>query len=175
MSDIYDKIQSDRDPIQTILSYVPGFTGYFDRENRRAADKLLRETLARRFDELYQRLSAIQRELVTAGGLKYVDDLEAAAIKIRTFADRIRNATYGYAGLFDKVNVNSEELAQIYNFDIALLEYVDRIQAAIDNVERSIGTEGLPAAIRNLVTLSREAVETYDRRQEVILGEAPTA
>lgn len=174
MSDIFDKVLSDRDPIEKILSYVPGFKGYFDRDNRRNADKLLRESVANRFEELYQRLSALQRDLVSQSELKLVGELEAATIKIRTFTDRIRNATYGYSGLFDAVNVNSEELQQIYNFDLALLQYTETINDAIDNVERSIGSEGLPAAVRHLVTLSREAVETYDRRREVILGSNPT-
>lgn len=173
MSDIFDKVLQDRDPIQKILSYIPGFKGYFDRQNRRDADKLLRETLADRFEGLYQRISALQRDMVNQNELKYVDDMEAAAIKIRTFADRIRHATYGYAGLFDAVNVNSEELQQLYHYDLAMLTYTDSIGDAIDNVERSLGTEGLPAAIRHLVTLSREAVETYDRRKDVILGQSP--
>lgn len=174
MSDIFDKVLSDLDPIEKILSYVPGFKGYFDRDNRRSADKLLRETVANRFEELYQRLSALQRDLVSQGELKLVGELEAATIKIRTFTDRIRSATYGYSGLFDAVNVNSEELQQIYNFDLALLQYTDSINDAIDNVERSIGSDGLPAAVRHLVSLTREAIETYDRRKEVILGSNPT-
>lgn len=173
MSDILDKVLQDRDPIQKILSYIPGFKGYFDRQNRRDADKLLRESVANRFDELYQRVSALQRDMVNQNDLKYIDDLEAAAIKIRTFSDRIRNATYGYAGLFDAVNVNSEELQQLHQYDLALLQYSDSIGSAIDNVERSLGSDGLEAAIRHLVALTREAVVAYDRRKELITGPAP--
>lgn len=174
MSDIHDKVLSDRDPIEKILSYVPGFQGYFDRQNRRDADKLLREVIANRFEELYQHVSAVQRDFVSQGELKYVDDLEASAIKIRTFADRVRNATYGYAGLFDAVHVNSEELEQMYNYDIALLQYSESIENAITNVERSVGSDGLPAALRNLESLTREAIVTYDRRKELILGTTST-
>jgi hypothetical protein len=39
-----------------------------------------------------------------------VDDLEGAAIKLRQFIDRVRTASYGYAGFFDAVKVRSEEL-----------------------------------------------------------------
>ncbi len=173
MSDILDKVLSDRDPIQKILSYIPGFKGYFERQNRRDADKLLRENVAQRFEEIYQRLSSTQRDLVAQGDLKNVGALEEAAIKTRTFADRIRHATYGYAGLFDAVDVNTEELQRLYQFDLALLQYSDSLNTALDNVNASIGSDGLPAAIRNLVSLTREAIEVYDRRKEVILGETP--
>jgi len=31
-----------------------------------------------------------------------------------------------------------------------------------------VGTDGLPAALRNLEGVSRQCVEAYDRRQEVV-------
>jgi len=46
---------------------------------------------------------------------------------------------------------------------------VDKLASAVDNVEASLGTDGLPAAIRNLVALSQGAIDTYNRRDEVIL------
>ncbi len=33
-----------------------------------------------------------------------------------------------------------------------------------------MGTDGLPAAIRNLVSLSQDVVDAYNRREEVILA-----
>ncbi|HEX9029823.1 MAG TPA: hypothetical protein VF823_11665, partial [Anaerolineales bacterium] len=105
----------------------------------------------------------------------YVNDLEGAAIKLRQFIDRVRNASYGYAGFFDAVKVNQQELAQVYQYDNAMLELVDTVGHAIDNVEASIGTDGLPAAIRNLTAAARQCVETYQRRVEVMQGgPAPT-
>ena len=101
----------------------------------------------------------------------YVDDLEAGAIKIRTFADRIRRASRGYAGIFDAVIINQEELDRLYEYDLALLESVDEISRAIDNIELSMGMEGLPASIRNLTTTTQEAINAYNKREEVFLGE----
>ena len=85
-----------------------------------------------------------------------IDDLEAAAIKLRTFSDRIRRATRGYSGLFDAVKVNEKELASIYQYDAAMLDLVDEVGRAIDNVEASLGSEGLPASIRHLKTVSQQ-------------------
>lgn len=172
MSDILDKVLQDRDPLQKLLGYIPGFKGYFERQNRRDADKLMRETLATRVRQVYQRVSALQRELITQSGLQYVDDMEAAAIKMQTFADRIRNATYGYAGIFDAVNVNTAELDRLHAYDLALFEYVDRLNAAVDHIQQSMGTDGLPAAIRNLTTIAQETIDTYNLREEVILGQS---
>jgi hypothetical protein len=142
-----------------------------ERTNRRSADKLVRETVANRFEEQWQRISAVQRSMISQGALESITPLEGSSLKLRQFIDRIRHATYGYAGFFDAVKINEDELARVYQFDLALLTLVDEIGRAIDNVEASIGTDGLPAALRNLTGLSQKCVDTYNRRQEVMVGD----
>ncbi|HSQ27396.1 MAG TPA: hypothetical protein VLM80_09755 [Anaerolineales bacterium] len=171
MSDqIYDEVNSDLDPFKKILGKIPGFKGYVERQKRRDADKLLRETVAARFEEQWQRLSSIQRDFISSGDISWIDDLESSAIKLRTFADRVRRATRGYSGLFDAVMINEEELAQLYAFDAQLLDLSDDVGRAIDNIQASVGTDGLPAAIRNLNTVAQQCIETFNRREEVFLG-----
>jgi len=171
MSDqIYDKVDSDLDPFKKIASKIPGFGGYIERQKRRDSDKLLRETIADRFDQQYQRISSLQRDLISEGEIGYVDDLEASAIKLRTFSDRVRRATRGYSGLFDAVKINEEELALLYQYDAQMLDLVDEVSRAIDNVEASIGSDGLPASIRHLKSVSQQSIDVYDRREEVIFG-----
>jgi hypothetical protein len=167
---IFGKVSSDLDPFKTIISKVPGFGGYIERQSRRDADKLLRETIASRIEEQYQRVSALQRDFISNGEIAMVDDLEAAALKLRTFADRIKRATRGYSGLFDAVKINETELNQLYQYDASMLELVDEIVRAIDNVDASVGSDGLPASIRHLTTTAQNCIDMYNRREEVFLG-----
>ncbi len=169
MSDILGRVMDEQDIFKKLLGKIPGFKGYIDRTNRRSADKLLRETIAGRFDAFGQRISALQRDLISQGGLAWVDDLEASALKLRTFTDRVRTASYGYAGFFDAVKINSEELGQIYQYDLALMESGDEVERSIDNVEASIGTDGLGAAIRSLTQQAQQCMTAFDKRAEVIL------
>lgn len=170
MSDILNRIREEQDVFSKLLSKVPGFSGYIDRENRRAADKMLRENIASRYEAQYRRISGLQRELISQGGIAFIDDLEGAAIKLRQFIDRVKTAAYGYAGFFDAVKIQSEELEQLYQYDLWLLSLVDEIARAVDNVEASMGTDGLSAAIRSLTRLAQEAVEAFERRSESIMG-----
>lgn len=173
MSEFFERVTGDQDPLRKLASHIPGFSGYLERENRRAADKLMRDTIARRFEELYKRLSALQADIISQGGIEFIDDLEKAALQLRTFTDKVRNATYGYAGLFDAVKINEDELSRIYDYDSAFFDTADAIKNALDTLESNIGNnEALPALIRNLVTLSRQAVDTFDRRYEVFNGTA---
>jgi hypothetical protein len=156
------------DIFKKIASKIPGFKGYVEQQNRRDSDKLIRDTIYRRFRELEGRITELQVEFVNQGEIKYTDDLEKAALRLRTFADRVRTAPRGYSSLFEAVKIKEEELAKLYEFDATLLDKSEEIGLAIDNVQASVGTDGLPAAIRNLQSLSKECVKAYDRRQEVV-------
>ncbi len=170
MSDLYDRVTGEQDIFTKLLSKISGFKGYIDRQDRRLSDKILRDTVAARYEELWGRISGLQRELISQGQLQYVDDLEAAALKLRQFIDRIRTASYGYAGFFDAIKINQEELARVYEYDLTLLNMRDEVEQAVDNVETSIGTDGLPAAIRHLTSLAQQAIEAFNRRAEAMIG-----
>jgi hypothetical protein len=172
MSDLFDRVTDNQNFFQKLLAKIPGFKGYFEKSNRRAADKLLRTTVANRFEEQWQRISSVQRDLISQGGIAYISSLESAAIKLRQFIDRVRTASYGYAGFFSAVKVNEDELAAVYQYDLALLESADEVSRAIDNVEASIGTDGLKAAIRHLTTIAQQCVEAFNKRSEVMIGGA---
>jgi len=170
MDDILQRVTGEHDFFKNILEKIPGFKGYVEREDRRAADKLLRENVADEFERLWGRISALQREVISNGQLDMIDDLEAASLKLRQFIDRVRTASYGYAGFFDTIKVNTEELDQVYQYDAQMLDLAAQVSSAIDNVEASFGTDGLPAAIRHLVTLSQDSVDAFDSRAQVIVN-----
>ncbi len=171
MTDMYQNVAGQMDPFKRLASYIPGFGGYVERQNRRDADKLVRDTVARRFTELLTRTSNLQKDLISAGKIQFVDDMEQAALQLRTFIDKISLAPRGYSGLFDAVKINQKELEELYNFDLAFFDTAEQIGHALDNVEASMGDDAaLPAAIRNITTLARQAVETYNRRTEAFTG-----
>ena len=168
MGDLYEHIVSQQDVLKKLLSRMPGFKGYFESSDRRAADKLLRETIADHFQAQWSRLSGIQRDLVKAGDIDVMDDIEEASIKLRTFVDRVRTAAYGYTGFFDAVKINENELTQLYQYDLTLLNLADTISAAIDNLEASIGSDGFPAAIRNTAQKAQESIDAFNKRTELM-------
>ena len=171
MDQFFEKVSSQQDPFSKLAAKIPGFGGYIDRRTRRDADKLLRDTVARRFEEHWKRASQLQSDMDSSGMLAFVDDMEKAAIQLRTFIDKISTAPRGYAGLFDAVKINEPELQALYQFDYAFFDLSDQIGRALDNVEASLGDQaGLPAAIRNVISLARLAVETYNRRTEAFTG-----
>ena len=170
MSDLFETVRNAQDGLTKLIAKLPGFKGYMERSSRRAADKLLRDQVALKFSELVARSSRLQVDIAEAGQLDFLDDMEKVGRKLRTFTDRIKNASYGYSGFFDAVKINENELAQLYTFDAAFFDLADQISNGLDNVEAGIEGEGLKAAIRAVNTLARQVTETYDRRYQVISG-----
>lgn len=168
MSDLYDRVVSQQDALKKLIAKIPGFKGYFEMVDRRQADKVLREVIADRFQVQWTRLSAIQRDMVKAGKIDLIDDLEEASIKLRTFVDRVKTASYGYTGFFDAIKINEAELTQLYQYDLTMVQLGDDVAAAIDNLEASIDTDGFPAALRNTVQKAQDSIDAFNKRSELM-------
>jgi hypothetical protein len=169
--DFQHTVEDSKGGLERLLSKIPGYHGYKEKEDRRAADKLLRDHLVGELGEQQRRLADLQRDLLEGGGLLLVDDLERAVTKAQKLADKIRTASYGYAGIFDAVKVKEEELDALYDFDESMLGHVSAIQTAIDALATAINASGdVKAAIRDVVSAAEEANETWRERESAITG-----
>ena len=167
------RIEDSRGGLEALISKIPGYHGYKEKENRRAADKLLRDQLTKQLDEQRRRLADLQRNLVDSGGLLMVDDLDRAVTKVQKLADKIRTATYGYAGIFDAVKVKEEQLDALYTFDEGMLQQVASVQTAIDALATAIDASGdVKAAIKAVVSAADQAETTWRQRESAITGAA---
>lgn len=170
MDDLLSRLRAEQDVFKQLAAYVPGFSGYVDRQNRRAADKLLRETVARQFEDLWKRLSSLQVDLVQRGQIELMDEIERAALQLRTFTDRIKTASYGYSGFFDAIKIDSAELERLYQYDLAFFELTKEIQQALDALGNALDDPAaLSQSIRQLVALATQANQVFDHRQEVVM------
>jgi hypothetical protein len=168
--DLRDTVEAAMGGLEKLAKKIPGYKGYKDKEQRREADKLLREQLARELGDQRKRLSELQVQLVSSGQIEYVDDLDRAVMKIQLLTDRVKTASYGYAGLFDAVKVKEEQLDALYEFDNRMLDYADDISMSVDTLTSAISAkEGVGEAIADLVALSEEANQTFGHRGEAVL------
>lgn len=171
LDDLTEKIQASQSQFEELVGKIPGYAGYKQKERRREADKLLRLYIARQYEEQLRRLSEAQYALTTRGRLASIVTLERAAMKLQLLIDRIKTASYGYAGLFDAIKVDEAALDRLYSFDLAMLEGVKELSAVLDKISEAADAEATTAAEANdLVAVLERLNTTFSQRRDVILS-----
>ncbi|MGQ9585365.1 MAG: hypothetical protein ACUVXG_08190 [Anaerolineae bacterium] len=173
--DLKDKLKADRNALDELVAKIPGFRGYKEREIRRDADRLIRQHVSRLLEEQRKRLSEIQAQLVEAGRIDLLDDLERLGTRVQGVINKLKTAAYGYAGLFDAVKVNEEQLDALYRFDQGLLDLVAEIRDALDSLAEAVESEaGLAAPLKVLRSAVGRLSSTVRKREAAILeGQLP--
>jgi hypothetical protein len=172
MSDQYvDRAKERMGAIERLLKGLPGIRGYVDKELRRDADKRLRELIAQQLEEQKQALFSVQRQLMEGKGLMWLDNIDSAVQKLQILIDRIKTASYGYAGLFDPVRIGEEELNALHRFDVALAERVVDVQLAVSELRTAVESSGdVGAAVRKVADLVAELNTLYNKRHEAVVS-----
>jgi hypothetical protein len=169
VGDLRKRIEGAYNKLEEMAKGIPGYKGYKEKEVRREADKLIRLKAARGFEEQRRRLNSIIVQLANAGRLRLLMTLDRAVMRLQLLIDRLKSASYGYAGLFDAIKVKEAELDALYDYDAALLDSVDRVKALIDAVAAAEEDEEVTEAGNALLEALDEINETFSKRQDVIL------
>ena len=166
----FTRIAEGQGTIEDVARKLPGFKGYLAKQDRRAADRLLREHVVLVFEELLREFTRLQNQMVDSGGLKYMEKARRIDTVLQTFIDRVRTAPEGYAGLFDAVKIREKELDRVYAFDNGLLEYSAQIKNGLNKLEEAVGSEGIGEVLDQLDEAVREVADLFRRRTEAMKG-----
>jgi len=169
VGDLKKRIEGAYNKVEELVKDVPGYKGYKDKEVRREADKLIRLKVARGLQEQRRRLNSIEVRLVNAGRLGVLLILDRSLMRLQLLIDRLKTASYGYAGLFDAIKVREEELDALFDHDVALLDNVGQVKTLIDAVAAAEEDAELTEAGSTLLEALEEMNETFSKRQDVIL------
>ena len=170
LDDLTEKIRASQGKLEDLASIIPGYKGYKQKEQRREADKLLREHVARKYGEQLERLNRLQYDLTAHGRLASILTLERAVMKLQLLIDRLKTASYGYAGLFDAIKVDEAALDKLYEFDQSVLEGVGQVAALLEKLAEAAKAEASTSAEANdLVTTLERLNSTFGQRQNVLV------
>ena len=154
-----NRAAEQRNALENLIRQIPGFRGYYEREDRRDNDALLRQHLASNLQAAKPKIDDAQRKLLETGKIDALPVLDRVRQRVDGLIGRIRSADRGYSGLFDLVKIHEEELDRIYQADLlisgqvgALVEQLnqapasslappalaDELIARIDDIERAL-------------------------------------
>lgn len=156
--------------VESILQYIPGFSGYLSREYRRESDRLTRDFLADQLQKSKKGLDEYGHTLVGLGALDQLPMLERMRSRLDLAINRLKSQMPGYSGFFDFVQVDEGVLTDIYEHDLALVQQVDALAKEIQN----LGTSSLtPAQVVPELTAKLDGLlGKIDHRENMLKGVA---
>lgn len=160
----------NRGMIESILRHIPGFSGYLEKEYRRESDRLQREFLAEQLQRSRAGLDEYASALANSALLDELPTVERLRVRLDTVITRLRGGVAGYSGFFDFVQVDEQDLDEVYDHDHALNS---RVKALADKITGLAGNSEPPSLVVPQLKQEVEAINAaVDRRVDLLNGVA---
>ena len=167
------RVQESDKLLEKIMLVVPGFSGYKKREQRRDADKIIRDFLHSKLQEARNDLQDVYR---AASEGEHSDDLKRIDHLMATFdrvSEKVNHASYGYHGFFDAIKIEEADLDRMITFDTQLVDGAKGVAERVKGVKGQVEAEvfdALGADVRELRKTIEEFERAFDQRKDVIDG-----
>jgi hypothetical protein len=158
----------NRNFIESILRYIPGFRGYLEKEYRRESDELQRRWLADRLQRSKKALDELGRRLADAAQLDLLPQLDRVRARLDKLIGRIRGAMQGYSGWFDLVRIDQHVLDRVYEHDAHLVEAVDALAKAVEQLAGK--QDQVAAALPGVLQQIDDVGGQWDQREDILKG-----
>jgi hypothetical protein len=171
--DVYAQSKSQMRLSEKIAAALPGFRGYKEKELRRESDKLIRNHLYALLSRDKDNLRGISQKIADKRYFDVLTDVDRLNAKVDAIVGKVNHASYGYSGFFDIVKVKEENLDRMIAFDNQLLDGVNAFTAEVDALKAQLLSgdyTNLKDKIQAVAGKLELLEDTFDKRQEVILG-----
>lgn len=129
----FSRVAEEKAVVEKIEGLIPGYHGYQDREKIRETDRLVRDELTRILKMGVGNLNSCYSVLVTNSN-PLSTDVDRVKLKADRISEAVRHAEYGYAGFYDPVKIQADELHALLTFDGGLVNTVQEITTSSENL-----------------------------------------
>jgi len=131
---------------------IPGFRGYKQKELMREDDRLVRNKASGMLDDARQEIERILPMIFEkhVGLVERVDDLRRDLMAV---SQKIRHASHGYSGFFDRIKIREDELGSLLQADYKLITTAQEIRDIACSLRKYIGKEAELVEKINLLKL----------------------
>lgn len=173
--DIRQKVEDDRGVLKRLQLLVPGFRGYREGEDLRAADSLLRRQVADKVQNARTTIENSRSALTNAGQFGVLNDLAPIIADLLRLEGEIRAAEQGYTGISPAVRANPQQLDRLYEYDYGFALAADQLNQTIAPLPAlTMGMSTNPGAVPSVVSTARGQLLQLDTafkaRMQVVEG-----
>ncbi|MCK4422436.1 hypothetical protein KAW18_00865 [candidate division WOR-3 bacterium] len=153
--------ESISDWVDRIAKRIPGFSGYYKKEERRENDQKLREKIASKLGDVQDIINEKGRRITKSGDISPLDRIGQLSKRLEKLKDSVRYADYGYSGFFDQKEVSESTLRSVYRFDLKLLDWIENFISSVDT----------DTALDDISNNIENGFELLDKRLQIIEGD----
>jgi hypothetical protein len=114
--------------LDRLTAHIPGYGGYQDRANRRAADQALRDTIAARLTDFKREVERAMKECVARGALTEINALERIVQQVERATRRLHAAGSGTDAFYGAGHLPTEKADPLHALDLALFDRADALR-----------------------------------------------
>jgi hypothetical protein len=167
--EILRKAKEEMQLSERVLSVIPGFKGYKEKEVRRESDRLIRNHLYRRMKETEDDLKKVFQKLSDERLYGPLENMDRLVMEFDRVKARIDHASYGYSGFFDVIKIQENDLDELLSFDSCLIKSVEALSEEVKAL-REVKPEGVNSRLETIRSSLSKLEETFNERNEKILG-----
>ena len=169
---ILEKVDDERTLTQKIMKLVPGWRGYRIKEERRNADRILRDQLVRRLRRTQDTIEDIRRECVEAELEGAYTTLESLGSRTERLISQIEHASYGYRPFFDAIKIKEDDLENMLRFDSWFVDVVQEFDTVASGAQEMVTGDPTTALkqIKELRRMVSDMISKWKNRTDVIMG-----
>jgi len=168
-----ERVQESEKLLERIVLIVPGFRGYKLREQRREADRIVRDYTYRILQQARSDMTACFQILNDSKATELMDPINRLIARVDRVAEKINHASYGYSGFFDAAGIEETDLERMLNFDSQITGMAGKFAEAASSFKNELSQGRLENAriIEKELEASADALErTFDQRKAAIEG-----
>ncbi len=170
-TDIRKQVEDSRGLLKKIQLVVPGFRGYRELEDLRAADELLRRQVSLILQKGLSSLRETRRTLVDKGDYNSLEPIASLISRLQQLEGEVEHAEQGYSGISPMIRVGQETLNGLYEYDFAFVDTASKLNDSCSAVSDAAGQADIQArldALDTKITGFKSAFENRMREVEKI-------
>jgi len=152
---------------------LPGYRGYKLREQRREADRIVRDYIYQTLEHSRDDLMSCFQSLSDSKVSELMEPVNRLIAKLDRVAEKFNRASYGYSGFFDSIKIEENQLDNMLAYDTQLMDSVRKIGELTTNFKADLNQ----GKLENARTEQQQLDDTigslesaFDQRKVIIEG-----
>jgi DNA repair ATPase RecN len=168
-----ERVQESEKLLERIMLVLPGFRGYKQREQRREADRIVRDHIYDVLEDARDDLAKCLQGLSDSKATELIEPMNRLIAIVDRVAEKVNHASYGYSGFFDSVKIEEPELDRMLAYDTQLMDVARKFAKEVAGLRSDLDQDRLENARNSQQGLDRSLAnleKVFDQRKGIIEG-----